>query len=153
MGPVLRDGDIYFWSWKDTANRFMPYHCRSQIAIVRDGQLVDTFWYDGHDNSVLRLDQIDLVYKGNEAELVKIDRWEVPYYEPSDIVDMSHSNNSGAPVYRQPDAKRSQARIIEHLEYKRDKCESQIRSAQDDISRISEALVRANAGELDGWFP
>lgn len=150
----LREGDIYFWHWKPHVDRYMPYHCKSQKAIVdKYGQLVDTFWSSATDGSVLRLEDIETVFQGNEGELRQIKSYEVDYYEPEDVVSMQHSNNSGAPIYVKPGAERSKSRILEYLNYKRERAESEIRMAQDRIERIDAALADVNAGKLEGYLP
>lgn len=148
----LTEGDIYFWRWK-TPREHMPYHCYSQKAIVRKGRLLDTFWYDMTSDRAINPAHLDLVYQGNENELRKINEWEIDYYEHEQVVDMRHSNSSGAPVYVQANAVRSQSRMLEYLKYKREREESKIRMAQHTIERIDEAIAKVSEGQLDGYLP
>ena len=143
----MKDGDIYFWKWKNDIYRFMPYHCLSCKAIARDGQLVDTFWHDS-DNRVLSMDEIDAEFMGNEHDMSQISKREIDYYRREDVVDMRHANNSSAPIYVKVGAQRDPAVILEHLRYQVEKTESAIRSAQHDIKLLNGQIEAVNAGRL-----
>lgn len=151
----LTDGYIYFWRYteeRDAAirkHRHDPYWCKSRIAIVRNGLLIDTYWSDQTSDRAIGPDEVDADFKGNEATLRKINHWETDYYEPDDIIDTRHANHSGAPVYVKSDAARSKARILEHLAYKRERAESAIRSANWDIERIDKTIADVTAGNLE----
>ena len=150
--PILRDGDIYFWRWTPEVEERRgqyAYHCKSRKAVADNGRLIDTYWGRGNTEYALDFGDIDAVFQGNETDLRRIDRWTIDYYDPEDIVDLAHPNNSGAPVYIKPDATRSAARILEHLNYRREQAEYQIRSAQRNIELIAENIARVEAGDLD----
>ena len=129
------------------------YHCRSQKAVVVNGRLLDTFWGDNSSDRAIDPARLDLRYMGNANELRKINEHEIPYYEEEDIVDMRHSNSSRETVYAQPTAKRSKRRILEHLKYKRERAESEIRWAANTIERLDQAIDRVNGGDVEGYFP
>lgn len=149
---MMKDGDIFFWSWKDSESRFMPYHCYSRKAIVADGCLVDTFWSTGGSNAVLDLEKVDVSYQGNQNEMETIHASEIDYYRPEDVVDMRHSNDSRAPIYIKGGAVRNQEAVLSHLRYKRERAEADIRYAQGLIQQLDEAIAAAECGQLDGVY-
>lgn len=162
VGP-LREGDIYFWRWSDAQleNRLkynngsysLVYWCKSQIAIVRDGLLIDTYWSDRSSERAIDPNHVVLTYQGNESELKKIPDYEIPYYEPTDVVDMRHSNGSREPVYVKPNAQRSKDRILEHLGALRNETESEISYRIRKLERLAVAIERVSKGDVDGYFP
>ncbi len=143
----MKNGDIYFWRWKATEGVRMPYHCKSQKAIARNGVLYDTFWSD--HNHPIPLDKVDLVFKGNINLLDEIKEWETPYYCTEDIVDMRHSNTSMAKVYVRAGAKRDPQMMKEFAEYQVERSQSEIRSCEHRIDLLNAAIASIDAGELD----
>jgi hypothetical protein len=93
----LTSGDIYHWKYKD---KNKTYWCESKIAIVNEDLLLyDTFWNSGRKR--LNVGEIDLTYIANFSELEHISEHEASFYIPSDIVDLSHSNNrKGDNIYK-----------------------------------------------------
>lgn len=156
----MQNGDVYFWRWNDaelekrlkhnSGSYSLTYWCRSQKAIVRNGFLIDTYWHDLSADKALNPELLTLEYKGNESTLRPINHWEEKYYEPDDVVDMRHPNDTtSGKVYVKPDAKRSQARILEHLNYVREKELAAIKCANWSIESIDKQIAEVNAGILD----
>lgn len=157
--PLLKEGDIFTWRFKpeiETKRRQYtsdPYHCRSRIAIVKDGILQDTFWYSGSDNSTLHQEEVDLTFQGNPADMTVIPKYDRVFYRPEDIVDMNHPNNSGAPVYVKAGKGRDPETIKQYFEYVIERAESDKRSADWKIEKCREALEAVARGEIDLSFP
>lgn len=147
MGTNLKDGDVYFWRWKAPKD-FMPYHCRSQIAVVENGVLKDTFWSSGGER-MLRPEDIETEYQGNIHEMTEIREYEVDYYRPEDVVDMRHSNSSRAKIYAKPGAARNADCMLAHIQYRIERAQSEIRSAESLIERLREEETKIKAGELE----
>src|SRR3546814_12177318 len=80
----LRDGDIYFWSWKDAGERFMPYHCCACIAVVGGGVLRDTFWTATSDNRVITDDVAHLTHQGNVQDMPTIPAGAIDFSRPEE---------------------------------------------------------------------
>jgi hypothetical protein len=150
----LRDGNVYSWRWLLDDKRhadnapYRSYHCRSQIAEVWNGALYDTFW-TGHSYEH-RLSEADVIltFRGNINEMTPISEWQLHYYRPDDIVDMRHSNNSGAPIWLKPGAVRDAERMREWAEYERQNALSAIQSAEHKLSRFNDALALIEKGAL-----
>ena len=104
---VMKEGDIFRWSWKNEKGRGFgfPYHCQSQIAVVgENGVPYDTYWSD--QSRSLNPEHIETKYLGNANEMSKIGAQEVDYYRPEDVVDTRHSNAISAPIYLKAGATR-----------------------------------------------
>jgi hypothetical protein len=150
---ALRDGDIYSWRWRDDARHadrapYRSYHCRSRIAEVHKGRLYDTFWSIPSEGLLNEADVI-LTFLGNVREMKKISEWQLPYYRDEDIVDMRHSNNSGADIWLKPGAVLNADKMREHAEYKRQRALDEIQSRQRTVERLDEALAQIEKGNLD----
>ena len=156
----FRNGDVFTWKYKpeEEDRRYnsgvhTAYWCKSRIAIVKDGQLIDTYWHGGGDSSVLDIDQIELEFQCNANEATRINRWERNYYRPEDVMDMSHPNNSGAPVYLKADAKRDPDIMRDFFRHKIECAESDVRMAQSRADEYRNALADVETGRVDGHFP
>jgi hypothetical protein len=145
----VRDGDIYFWAWKDTSERFMPYHCCACIAVVENGILRDTYWTGTSDNKVITSKVAALTYKGNVEDMRTIHESEIGYYLPEAVVDMRHPNDSRAPIYVKKDAARDAACMTELLQYRIERERSNISYAEFHIVELEGALKKVAAGKLE----
>jgi len=149
----MKDNDLYSWSWKEGAcNKNDPYWCKSRMAIVRDGNLYDTFWHDCRDG--LKRKWVKIKFLGNIDEMTKISEYDKVYYRYQDIVDTSHSNNSRAPVYIKPNVTRNKKVILELLQYRKEKNERDIGYAQRKLKDLEDQHLLVDAGSLDEvWVP
>jgi len=148
----MLEGDIYRWRWADDARDrdrgpYRAYHCFSQMAVVRDGRLCDTFWY-GH-GTVIDPSVVALTLLGNENDMTKIREYEARYYRSEDIVDMRHSNSSSAPVYLQPGAQKDPDTMLEYIRHERGRAEYEARYAAEKIERMDGFEKMVIAGNLD----
>lgn len=149
----LRDGQIYRWRWADKARDsdnapYRSYHCKSQIAVVKNGLLIDTFWFMAGSEYAVKPEEVELTFFADQS-WEQIPSWKVPYYDREDVADTRHSNHSGAPIYLRPGAQRSQAAILQEIEYREQKAQSEIRSGQRTLERLTEARDMLSAGKID----
>lgn len=149
MNP--KENDIYRWSWKDDIAS-KDYHCYSTIAVFVDGGFRDTFWYDWKERSWLNPDKIDLVLLGNIDECDKISRWQISYYDPSDVIDMAHANDSNAPVFLKRTAVKSQARMLEYAQWKEQQAFSDKCRAENELLSWGDKIRRIKAGDLEVYL-
>ena len=140
----MNNGDIYFWSWKDSDK---SYHCKSRKAIVKDGVLLDTYWWP--PDYTVTLDGVDLTYKGNIYLLDEIRHYDIEYYRPEDVVDMRHPNSSTAKVFVRAGAKRDALVMKEVARLQIERSQSEIRMATARIKWINEAIAAIDDGQLD----
>ena len=162
----LRNGDILRWVWIDVP-KTDPYWCKSRVAIVNDGNLYDTFWIhhgskfiqggwgpDFHGARSLPIEQVEMTVIGNIHDMDEIPRGDERYYDPADVVDLRHSNNTNAPLYIKKGAKRSAEKIAERIREKMAEAERTRLSAERDINELREKLAYVESGEnLDSvWF-
>lgn len=148
----LREGDIYHWRWADEAQHadnapYRSYHCKSQLAVVKGGKLYDTYW--GTPDYPLEPERVSLTLLCNSNEWEEISSYRVVYYDRSDIVDTRHANNSRAPIYLRPGAKRSQTAILEELAHREEQARSAIRSAEWQLDDVMKYRALVEADKLD----
>lgn len=91
-GISLREGDVYKWYYKNDAeyrrnNTSTAYWCMDNSCIVRNGELVDTYW-DGVDlsrlssnSSYLNPDKVDLEFICNVNDVEFIKKYEIEDYD------------------------------------------------------------------------
>jgi len=147
----FKDGDIFHWRWKESINRSM--HCKSGIAIAKDGRLHDTFWNDFHSREWVDLDLVEIEFKGNPADMKEIREDEAMFYQRRDLVNMNHSNNSRAPIYVKAGAGRCPVAMQEFYTHKRAEAERHVRSFQDRMAECDVLLAKISVGDFDGYFP
>lgn len=150
----MKDGDIYRWRYtneraKGGLGSWGAYHCKSQRARVCNGKLFDTYWGSQSDGSWLNPEEIELEYLGNENELQEISSGKIAYYDPSDVIDMRHSNNSRDKIYIKPGANFSAAAMMDHVKAKLEAAESDIRIAEGRAERYREAIIQIKNGDLE----
>jgi hypothetical protein len=158
-----REGDVFFWRYQnETGDYTQKYWCCARKAIVRGDFLGDIYWsyIDGHTVSFhsgsrwwSRADAeklLTLDFKGNLDEFDVIADYDRSMYDDADILDLRHSNSSKKQVYLRKGAKRSQAAMLAEVNYKIEKAESEIRSANWQLERLSKEKAKIEAGELDG---
>lgn len=159
MAEQINDGDIFRWRYKDETpeqcRTWGRYHCKSQIAIARDGVLADTFWHGSPSTFWTYADalrDLDLVRLGNLTQLEKRPEYEVMYYDDADCVNLNHSNSSRDNFYVRKGAPRSRAKMRStlndriadltreqaHAEHKLDRAREQLAAIDrgDDIEKV-----------------
>lgn len=150
----MKEGDIYSWRWRDDDRHadcapYRSYHCKSRLAVVRNGTLFDTYWFGYDQNSMLRPDDVILTLLGNASDMSKIRSWDVAYYKPADVVDMRHSNNSSGPIYLKSGATRDRNAMLTTAVARREEAISQRDSAAREIERMDEIVKLIEINALD----
>ena len=144
----MKEGDIFFWQWKNLDGRFAPSHCRSHKAVVKNGVLRDTFW-SSNGEGALCLEDVETEYQGNIHEMTEIPEHKIAYYRVEDIVDMRHSNHGRAPIYLKAGATLNAKVMRAHAQYQIERSEGEIQMAENRIERLNEAVAKIDAGNLD----
>lgn len=162
----LRDGDVFRWGWIDPP-KTEAYWCKSREGIFNSGNLYDTFWIHHGSKFIqggwgpefsgaraLPIEQIEITVIGNIHDMNEIPHGDERYYDPSDVVDLRHSNNRSAPLYIKKGAKRSAKKMAERIRDKMVDAERTRLSAEQDLEALREKLAYVEAGEnLDSvWF-
>jgi hypothetical protein len=148
----LVDGQIYRWSWKDTSGwpaGSDPYWCRSRIAVVcNDGKrLIDTYWHGGLDHSVDPA-KVELTLIGDE-KWPQVSEAEALRYDPADICDTRHANNSRGPIYVRPGAQLNKDAMLAVLEQWEADARSDIRVAEWRLEEIARKRALLEADKLN----
>ena len=144
---ALREGDIYRWRWNDEERR--SYHCKSQIAIVKGGKLLDTYWFGYDESNLLRPEAVTLTFWANVDDLLVIHSGMTSYYRPEDVVDLRHANNSSGPVYIRKGAKRDAATMLEVVSGRIKDSEREIVWHQRQLEEFAKFQGLIRAGKLD----
>jgi hypothetical protein len=152
----MKEGDIYRW-WFKKPRDHMPYHCCSQIAVMRKGVLKDTYWSELSDGRNWTPEgaeaELELEFVANFDEIESTREDVRSYYDEADIVDLGHANNNRREhMYLRKGAKRSAAVMRETLQHAIERSESEIRMAQSRIDRAREQLAKIDSGDLSGWI-
>ena len=127
--PRMREGDYYRWHFRPdnpSAKAFSPYWCKSRIALVEGGRLVDTYWGTrGVDSRSWSLEQaraeLDLEFVANVADLVPCSKGVIEDHRPEDVVNLTHPN--GGQCYLRKGAKRSME--VQRATWERKRSEAQ----------------------------
>lgn len=143
----LRENDVYRWDWKEGMAPIVG--CYAHLAVVVDGILRDTYWHDYAHSSAIYPEKVDLTLLGNIDDCDVIRAWDVPYYDPGDIIDMNHRNNSHASIYLKRGSVKSPSRMLEWAEFNLSNAQSLMNSAKRDVDRWSQAIAQIKAGDLE----
>lgn len=152
MSEDLKEGNIYFWRWADAerdaqCGPYQSYHCCSQLAVVTNGKLMDTYWH-GSDNKVLDPASVSLTLLGNKDDLVEIREWDIHYYRREDIIDMRHPNNSSGPIYLRKGAERDAETMLEVIEHRLEQIRRDIEFGRHRIELLTAQAAQVRAGNF-----
>jgi len=142
-----RENDIYRWRWKD--GKALIVGCYSWRAVFFNGALRDVYWHDWRTSSSIDLDRVDLTLIGNIDDCRQIKVWDLPYYDPSDVIDMRHANDSNGPIYLKLTAEKSQEWMLARAEEKFAVAQRAKSGAERDIADLQDKLKRIKAGDLE----
>lgn len=142
-----RQNDVYRWTWKEGCKPIIG--CYANLAVFHNEKLRDTYWYDWAVASVVDLEKVDLTLLGNLDDYEVMRHWDLPYYDPADIIDMNHRNNSRGPIYLRKGAGRSQEWMLTRAEEKFAAAQRAKDSAERDISTLQDVLKQIRSGNLE----
>jgi hypothetical protein len=142
-----KENDIYRWSWRQGRKSIIS--CYAHLAVYLDGRLRDTYWHDWRTQSDIDLDCVDLTLLGNIDDCREIKTWDAFYYDPADIIDMRHANNSSAPIYLKLTAEKSPEHMLQVVDDRMRQAYSQIVSAERLIKTLDATAARIRAGDLE----
>lgn len=145
-----RENDVYRWQWKEGRKPIIG--CYANLAVYGDGALRDTYWHDWKTQSNIDLDRVEMTLLGNIDDYDKIDRWQIVYYDPSDILDMAHANSTNAPIYLRRTATKSQAWMLARAEEAFAEAQRAKSRAERDISELQDKLKKIRSGDLEVYL-
>jgi len=138
----LQDGDIFAWVYKESlGNQTDLYWCKSKFCIFKNDKLEDTYWH-GSDNLkfTTNIDKFNFKFLGNFNELEEIERYRGTYYHDSDLVDISHANNSRQNLYLRKCSVESTELMRYNLLKKKSYINKKLISLQQDLDRVTDVL-------------
>lgn len=142
----MKINDVYRWKYKSTDGKLEPYWCKSQIGVVKENAhglyMEDT--YSTTNNATFTVEyvneNIDLTYLGNLDEFELKNKYDVVYYSPDDIMDLTHRNSYGHKIYVRKGAKKCLEKmkmvVQHHMEYYKYQAESALR----EIERLEQSV-------------
>jgi len=146
----MADGDIYRWRFKEGyTHGIYGYHCKSCIAIERNGVLYDDFWGSSSERYVVDRENHELTYVANYDDLKKVHRTEYDYYRDADCVDLTHSNSMRDQTFILKEAKKCPEKMRKVIEKRIEDAERDIKFKQSNISRWLEHLEMLEQGKID----
>lgn len=157
----MKPNDIYRWHYTDEYlkkvnhdnNGGTTYWCCSQIAICRETQgglmLYDTYWSGSDQKAIDPISKnIILEYIGNFDELSKFNG-DINYYNPTDLIYLTHSNSFGNQIYIKKGAKKCLETTKTYIQRKIKEKEYAAQSAARDAERYKKVLDELTEDNLD----
>lgn len=141
-----RDNDVFRWHWKEGCKPMIGQY--AHLAVFHNGHLRDTYWLDWPHAVPVDLEKVNLFLLGNIDDCEVIQRWDRSYYDPDEIIDMNHWNNSNGPIYLKKGAARSQKWMLARAEEKFADAQRAKESAERDVARLQDVLKQIRAGDL-----
>ena len=154
----FKEGDFYRWSYKNEILRGTTdtYWCKSQIAYFDGKYLKDTYWSTGSSNYEIDLSKVDLVFMGNIFDYEKIYEYEKQYYDPKDILDISHPDNRiGNSLFVRKGASKSKEVMLAKLQEQIDKEQSEIDYHKRSLAHLldKQKQLQSNDGiDLNSFY-
>lgn len=151
---TIKDGDIFRWRYNDEkpadTRQYSRYHCKSQIAVAKDGYLIDTYWggslldatYWSYNEAP---QQLHLERLGNFADLEKRPDYHAMYYDDADCVDLRHPNSSRDNFYVRKGAQRSRVKMRDTVTERIEGAERAIQREQSKLDRLRDMLSQIDA--------
>lgn len=147
----MKKGDIFRWSYTpeeiekraDSLISGTLYWCCSNIAIFNGEHLVDTYWND--DNHSKRWteqqahEKLVLQFIANMNELEPI-TYHIKYYEPCNIVDLTHSNSYHRQVFLKRGATKDRETMLTYVNTMRLTAIQNLKCAKQDITWYEEKM-------------
>ena len=156
----FKEGDFYRWSFKDEYTKGKSYEglywCKSQIAYFNGDYLYDTYWLSNNSNYEIDLDKVDLVFMGNIHDYEKTHASNKQYYDPNDILDISHPNNRiDDSLFICKGAKKSKEIMLARLQEQIKKEQYEIDSHKRSLERLKDKqteLLNNEDVDLDRFY-
>jgi hypothetical protein len=148
---MLKEGDIYRWSWNEKTldskqleqQSGTLYWCCSRIGIVKNGELVDTFWH-GNENKSFTEEQIkeklDIKFVANIDDLEKAEPYVQALDLDKDCVDLNHPNSTRGNFYIRKGAKKNLNKMKKVLRREISITESQLKYQLSSLEAKKKAL-------------
>lgn len=155
----MKNQDVFRWYYKDTSDKFEPYHCKARIAIFNGEVLYDIFWgKQPHNNHWFNAENceelIEIEYLGNLLDFEPANKSDRAMYNDVDFMDLNHGNSSSGNYYLRKGAVKSKDKMVKIIKRNAAKLKSDYKSAKrayewelDKLSNIDTVeYVFANEG-------
>lgn len=153
----VKEGDVYVFRYKDTKDRFEPYHCFDGTLIARvkgDGELhfVDTYW----ELSDSRCFTIEDAFRLGKMKFLcnlecvdNIDKSNTKYYDEDDVIHLRIHAGYRDKYYIKKGTKRSKYAMMKYIKRKIRDEESNIKYSKRQIEICNDKLKEVESGNVD----
>lgn len=144
----MKVNDVYKWSYINPSP-MDPYWCKSRIIIVCKNNkdeflLEDTYWSSGSSRTTFKEEHIgkiiEIEFLGNLDDYEPISKYHTRYYNPKDILDITHPNSMGSLIYLKKGAQKDLQIMEKELQYQITKCEDEIRYKKSVLEDLKQKL-------------
>ncbi len=155
MENNFNEGDIFRWSYNDEMlkklnhgqNGGTTYWCLSQIGIVKNGMLVDTYWTSGNNSSFARdvcEQKLVLKFIANINDLVKAEPSDRAYYLDDDCIDLNHPNSTRGNFYIKKGAEKNIEKMTRILNRKKLELDKKLKQIEWEIKLVDKDILSIN---------
>lgn len=154
---ILKENDVYKFRFNEheLKNRQYPNHCFDGTLIVKkysDNRffLEDTYWSCGESKSFTLSKAIELgslTFLCNLDEMQDIERYEVDYYNDSDIVELTIHAGDRNRILIKKGTQRSQSKMLESIKRRISDKQDTIKYAESSLKQLNETLLKIESGD------
>lgn len=147
----LKEGDVYKWYYKNDAeyrrnNSSTAYWCMDNRCVVKNGELVDTYWEGvnsllrtSSNSTILDPEKVDLEFICNLNDIEFIKEYQIEDYDK--IYNLSHQKGCYKVFAIDKDAEVSNKALRTKYSKLLEQAEYQKRSAEYDIERYKNLIL------------
>ena len=148
----MKNQDVFRWYYKETSDKFEPYHCKACIAIFNGEVLFDIFWgKQSHNNHWFNNEDInsliELEYLGNLLDFEPARKSDRAMYNDVDFLDLNHSNSSRGNYYLRKGVVKSKEKMVKIIKRNAAKLKSDYEYAKRAYEREMDKLNDINTIE------
>jgi hypothetical protein len=154
----LKLNDVYRFIYNAEWSKkiFEPYWCFDGQLIVKEhnGQLYleDTYWGSSENKTFTLEDALrkgELTFICNLEDVEKIEKYNLDYYDDTDLFDLSHQHHCYEAFYKKKNAMKSAIKMEKVLIEKIQSLEHDIEYKKSELQRCKEKLEKIKMGNID----
>lgn len=158
----LNEGDVYSWHYtdavvtrrKDHIASGTLYWCEDRQAVVRNGQLCDTYWAGygltrGSEEHVKNPAEVELTFVCNLADVRRIAPHEVKNYDAADVLDLSYQHGCYKHFVVKVGAQPSREAKLEWIRTKRGEIKRDIEGHIRHLESLARQEAALEAGNVE----
>lgn len=158
MKDKLKVNDVYEFRYKDeiVQSQSYLYHCFDGTLVVKkrtNGELYfrDTYWSSGDSRSFTveeAMEKGNLTFLCNLDDVDEIDKYQMDYYDDSDIKIMHIHAGYQNKYFLKKGAERSQSKMLEVLKNRISDQKQKLKSTENYLKNLNEMLEKVKGGDI-----